>query len=811
MGRDFRLQRGSLDSGKIGCLVFWLNFHNLLRCCFFIGSQTKERQLNTSRFTAHKRVPIALLGFLPCVAVASAQQALVQFNRDVRPILAEKCLLCHGADAAHRKADLRLDVESSAYDERDGVRAIVPGEPGQSELIRRISTSNRDEVMPPPGEGEPLSWEEKSTLAKWIMQGASYERHWAFQTPMKAALPVAEEWGHNEIDWFIFARLQQENLKPQHPATKEQLIRRVTFDLTGLPPTIAEVDSFLSDDSGSAFEKVVDRLLASPRYGERMAIWWLDGARYGDSHGYDNDFENSQWPWRNWVIAAFNDNKPFDEFTIEQLAGDLFVDATNDQIMATGFNRNHRIQTEGGAIDEEWRTEYVIDRVETMGAVWMGLTLTCARCHDHKYDPLAQEEFYQLFAMFNNLAEKGFINNLRGSAEPRIRYRASEYESALARISRITDKDAQDEEMAKLDVRFPTVMVMKEMGVPRKAFVLERGQYDAPGKEVMPGLPKFLPPLPEGAMMNRMGLAQWLVNGEHPLTARVLVNRLWEQIFGLGIVESSENMGVQSNLPTHPELLDWLAVDFAENGWDVKRLLKQMVSSATYRQSHITDTERLRLDPKNQLLSRGPRVRLSAEMMRDQALAISGLLVEQLGGPSVWTYQPAGLWTEVEKRGVFVQDHGESLYRRSLYSRIRRTVPPPSMVLFDLPSREFCTVKRARTNTPLQALALMNEVTYVEAAKKLAELMIENGTTVAGKIAWGFRRANLRQARPKELEILVAGYGRRLEHFQNNSSDAAALLQNGESKVALKHNAVKLAALTTVANVILNLDELINK
>ena len=434
------------------------------------------------------------------------------------------------------------------------------------------------------------------------------EKHWAFIAPKKSPLPEARgAWGHNEIDRFISARLAQEPLQPQQPAAKEELIRRVTLDLTGMPPALEEVDAFLADDSDGAYEKLVDRLLASPRYGERMAVWWLDGARYGDSHGYDNDLENSQWPWRNWVIDAFNQNQRFDQFTVEQLAGDLLPDATEDQVIATGFNRNHRIQTEDGAIDEEWRSEYVIDRVETMGTVWMGLTLTCSRCHDHKYDPITQEEFYQLSAFFNNLDEKGFINNLRGSAEPRVRYRAKDYDLAAAKIAaEIRDNRARAKEMAQLDARFPRVMVMREMETPRKAFVLDRGQYDAPGKVVAPGLPKSLPPLPDGVAMDRVGLARWLVDGDHPLTARVVVNRLWELMFGTGIVESSENFGVQADSPTHPELLDWLAVDLAEHGWDLKRLLKQIVTSATYRQSHRTDVERLRIDPKNRLLSRGP-------------------------------------------------------------------------------------------------------------------------------------------------------------------------------------------------------------
>lgn len=745
------------------------------------------------------------LGGLPTV------RAEVGYNKEILPILASKCLACHGTDAAKRKAKLRLDDKEVAYAERDGVRAIVAGNPGKSELIRRILSEDEEEVMPPPGEGKALTEGEKNVLRQWIVEGAKYERHWAFRTPVKRGVPDTGNWGVNEIDAFVHERMSEAGFQPQREAGKEGLIRRVTIDLTGLPPTLEEVEAFLADKSEQAYEKVVDRLLASPRYGERMAAWWLDGARYGDSHGYDNDLENAQWPWRNWVIESFNANQPYDQFVTWQLAGDLLPDADDDQIVATGFNRNHRIQTEGGAIEEEWRTEYVMDRVETMGTVFLGLTLSCARCHDHKYDPISQREFYQLFAMFDGPDEKGFINNLRGSAEPRIRYRQSEFDLAMKKLEgEVPDKKAREGKIRELEGRHPHVMIMREE-VDRKAFVLKRGQYDAKGEEVSPGLLQAFSSAPEGENLTRLDLARWLVDGEHPLTARVFVNRIWEQFFGTGIVKSSENLGRQSDWPSHPELLDWLAVDFAESAWDVKRLLRLMVRSRTYRQSAVIDEERLRRDPENRLLSRGPRIRLQAEMLRDQALFLSGLLVERLGGPSWWVYQPAGLWLEVEKRGTFVQDHGGKLYRRSLYSRIRRTVAPPSMLLFDMPSREMCTVKRTLTNTPLQALALMNEVTYVEAAKKLAERMMTKGGTPAERIAWGFRCATSRVADGEELDILVKGYERRVEHYRKNRKAAEDLLGQGESKVPDYLPKPEMAALTTVANVILNLDEVINK
>jgi len=740
----------------------------------------------------------------------SLSQAAVSFNRDVLPILAGKCFACHGADQVERKAGLRLDEKLSAYKERDGVVAVVPGKPEVSELVSRIFSKDPDEVMPPPDEVG-LTEAEKATLWQWVSEGAAYEKHWAFETPEKPRLPRGGKWGRGEIDRFVFQRMTEAGLSPQRSASRETMIRRVTLDLTGVPPTPGEVERFLDDASPGAYGRVVDRILESPRFGERMAVWWLDGARYGDSHGYDNDLENSQWPWRNWVIEAFNKNMPYDQFTVEQLAGDLLPDATGSQVLATGFNRNHRINTEGGAIDEEWRTEYVIDRVQTMGSVWMGLTLSCARCHDHKYDPISQREFYQLFALFNNLDEKGFINNLRGSAEPRIRYKNSEYEQRKKNVEAAEENaDHRKAEIGQLEAEYPFVMIMRD-NKPRKAFILERGQYDAPGEEVQPGLISTLSAVPGDIPMNRLALARWLTDGQHPLTARVLVNRLWEQLFGVGIVKSSENLGVQTDWPSHPKLLDWLAVDFVEGGWNIKRLLRQMVMSATYRQDAVTSAERLRLDPKNRLLSRGPRTRLAAEMVRDQALFLSGLIVEKHGGPSMWVYQPVGLWREVEKRGTFKQDHGEKLYRRSLYSRIRRTVAHPSMLLFDAPSREVCTVKRTHTNTPLQALALMNEVTYVEASKKFSERIMANGATLDERIAWAFRAATARQPEPAELVLLTAGYERRLARFRAQPKEAEQLLDQGESTLTEALGQAELAAMVTVANVLLNLDELINK
>ena len=637
-------------------------------------------------------------------------------------------------------------------------------------------------------------------------------KFWTYVKPVQPIIPKNAGWGHNVIDFFIFQKMKGVGLSPEKEASKEEWLRRVTFDLTGLPPSITEIDSFLNDDSNDAFDTVVNKLLGSSRYGERMAAWWLDGARYGDSHGYDNDLENSQWPWRNWVIESFNKNKPFNVFTIEQLAGDLLPNPSNDQLIATGFNRNHRIQTEGGAIDEEWRTEYVIDRVETMGTVWMGLTLSCARCHDHKYDPITQREFYELFAFFNNLDEKGFINNLRGSADPKVRYKEQEFNHEVSKIrSNESEKPDQDKKISEIERSYPYVMVMREMPERRKAFILKGGQYDSVGEEVFPDLPSSLSERSNDSLMNRMDLAKWLVNGDHPLTSRVIVNRIWALFFGTGIVSSTENFGVRSSPPSNSKLLDWIAVDFVENGWDIKRLIKQITMSAAYRQKHAVNSKSLKVDPDNRLISRGPRLRLESEMIRDQALFVSGLLVDKIGGPSYWVYQPVGLWRDIEKRGTFKQDHGEKLYRRSLYSRIRRTVPNPSMAIFDMPSREVCNVKRSSSNTPLQALSLLNSVTHVEAAKKLGERMMQLDGDLEDKIYWGFRSVTSRSPEDFEVKVLVDGYSRRLSHFESDHSQADALLKVGESDVLSSLSSVELAAMTTVANVLLNLDEAINK
>ncbi len=562
---------------------------------------------------------------------ADAPAATIDFQRDIRPLLAEHCFECHGPDEAQRQADLRLDLRQAAVaDSRSSASqpaVIVPGEPEQSELYRRVSTPEASERMPPPEAGQALLPAEVERLRQWIAEGAQWNEHWAFVAPRQPVTPeVADaDWPRSPLDRFVLERLEQSNLQPAPEADRAALIRRVTLDLTGLPPTPAEVDAFLADSSPQAYERVVDRLLASPAYGERMALEWLDAARFADSGGYQGDILRSMWPWRDWVIEAFNRNQPFDHFTIEQLAGDLLPASpqqpqpTQQQRIATGFNRNHRINDEDGIIPEEFRVEYVVDRVETTATVWLGLTLGCARCHSHKYDPISQTEFYEFFAFFNNIAEEG---RGHGNSPPLLSLPETPHGST-------------------------SVMVMEELEQPRTTHLLIRGAYDRPAEAVSPGIPAVLPALPPNAPRNRLGLARWLVDPQHPLTARVTVNRFWQMLFGTGLVATPEDFGIRGERPSHPELLDFLALQFIDSGWDVKALLRAIVTSATYRQSTLGSPASWQRDPDNRLLSRGPRFRLAAELIRDQALAASGLLVREQGGPSVRPYQPAGLWKEL--------------------------------------------------------------------------------------------------------------------------------------------------------------------
>ena len=1022
--------------------------------------------------------------FLLTVPLARAEK--VNFNRDVRPILSDTCFHCHGPDEKERKGGLRLDIREAALKGGESGPSFVPGKPDESEIVKRLHPADPDDLMPPKKLKKPLTPTQMATLKQWISEGAEYQGHWAFIKPERPAVPAGSA---NAIDAFVLKKLNEAGLKPSPEADRATLIRRLALDITGMPATPEETAAFIADAAPNAYEKVVDRLLASPRYGEKMAHQWLDFARYADSHGFQTDASRTMWPWREWVIKAFNENKPFDKFTIEQLAGDMLPGATKDQIVATGFHRNHRLNGEGGIIDEEWFIENVIDRVETTGLTWMALTLNCCRCHDHKYDPITQKEFYQFFAFFNSVDESGSIrggtNRSGGNAAPAVELPTPEQTAAIAKadaaikdaeakvaevkktapqrfaswetkmiqqasakapvwaplkgdsakseggatltrqadgswlasgmnpendvyvitapiaagqftgvlldtlpdpslpgqslgryangnfvlsdvdaeisapgmakpleamftkaeasyeqkgytVSGIVDgkpkrgkgaknkigwavdgptrKDptkalfvtaaplvvppnatikitlrhdaigghnigrfristtgvpatmvkldgggipeatraallveaakrtpAQKKDLEKLfessgdsevklaeaavaaakkkrdeaDNAVLTTMVMKEAAKPRDAFVLKRGEYDKPGDKVVRAVPAALPPLPQGAPNDRLGFAQWLVNGEHPLTARVWVNRAWEKFFGMGIVKTSENFGSQAEWPSHPELLDWLATEFVRLKWDMKAMQKEIMMSATYRQSSKVTPELLAKDPENRLLARAPRLRLSAESLRDQALAVSGLLVEKIGGPSVKPYMPDGVWDETSKYGDlrgYKEDSGEGLYRRTLYTIWKRTAAPPSMLLFDSPNREICTVKRSRTNTPLQALALLNEVTYVEAARSLAQRMIlEGGATPEARIDWAFRRTTGRKPTEREVKVLAEGLARRALRFQQTPDEAKKLLAIGAAKADAKVDPVELASYTATANVLLNLDEVITR
>jgi hypothetical protein len=1028
--------------------------------------------------------------------VAGPTPARVEFNRDIRPIFADICFQCHGPDKAKRRASLRLDTESGAFAERGGSRLLVPGDPTRSLLYQRLTASDTKERMPPVQTGRKLTPAQIDLFRRWIEDGASWQKHWSLIPPQRPSVPSVSDsaWMRNPVDAFILARLEREGLAPSPPAEKTTLIRRVTLDLTGLPPTPAEVDAFLADRSPDAYEKVVNRLLASPRYGERMAAPWLDAARYADTNGYQNDGERTMWRWRDWVIDAFNHNLPFDQFTIEQLAGDLLPNATLEQKIATGFNRNHRGNAEGGIIPEEYAVEYVVDRVDTTATVWLGLTMGCARCHDHKYDPIRQKEFYQVFAFFNNVPENGkavkygnsppmlrsptrhqqeqfaaldrnlataenaftklvpelaaaqakweksgtpgaliewspsvgllahypldgdardrvgpsrggqwkegaaaytegqigkagafdgrsfldagdvanfgyfdkfscgawiYPNDAQGGAvlsrmndtaeaegynlhleggkvqvnlvkrwlddairveteqslsprqwhhgfmtydgsrtakgikiyvdgrpqrlrvmldelnqtfnstEPlRIGSRGtgSRFRGAIDDV-RIYDRVLSEDEVGWLATtdtitqivalparqrsnqqvgklrayflekhapepirrawqhvlalrqererfleRIPTTMVMEEMSPPRDTFVLIRGQYDKRGEMVAAGIPGSLPPLPSGVKQDRLGFARWLVDPSNPLTARVAVNRYWQMYFGTGLVKTVEDFGAQGEWPSHPELLDWLATEFMRTGWDIKALQKTIVLSATYRQSSKVTPALLQKDPENRLLARGSRLRLPAEMIRDQALAASGLLVERLGGLSVRPYQPVGLWKELTGTVEYEQDHGASLYRRSLYTFWKRTVAPPAMLTFDAAGREMCIVRESRTNTPLQALTLLNDVTYVEAARVLAQRVLLNGSlTPEERLARAFQLATARRPRPTEVQVLRDSFQHHWVRYQADPAAARQLLSVGESPRPKQLDVAELAAYTAVANLILNLDEVITK
>ncbi len=1041
----------------------------------------------------------------------------IDFNYHIKPILSDRCFACHGPDENKIEGGLRLDIEEKALAELEsGFHAIVPGKPGKSALYHRITSEDPEEMMPPPESNLKLTEQEKALLIRWIEQGAEYKPHWSFIQPEKPEEPEIsrKDWPNNPIDNFVMARLEQENMEPAEQADKESLIRRVSFDLTGLPPSVEEIDAFLADDSPEAYEKVVDRLLASPHYGERMANEWMDVARYADSHGYQDDGMRNMSPWRDWVIEAFNKNLPFDKFVTWQLAGDMLPDANREQILATGFNRNHLQSQEGGIVSEEYRVEYVADRVGTFGKAFLGLTVECARCHDHKYDPISQKEFFELFSFFNNNNETGQIPymgeasptliltdekteeelvgirakmetynektdpdrkayredfekwakavensgkeelelfglighypldepqdknyiNLANQKKPAVakgrdedrpvtvpgkfgnaqqlvgdgyidlgeeiayfertdpfsislwvniekdsvdgplftrsggKYNGNRgYDCTLRKDNTVTislnhtwpangimvhtiDKVPTEEwfhftltydgsskasgvkvflngepmklkvisdnlqqsmiyygdnkdswggsgnlaigkvfeetladvmvdefmvfnrklstiEVAQLSgesdalakalspnpendrsleeglydyylsnynqeyqqhfaqltewrdkenevlTAEPEVMVMEELREPRPTYILDRGVYDAPTKRVEPGTPSYVMEFPEKLPDNRLGLAQWLVHEDNPLTTRVTVNRYWQMFFRNGIVSTPDDFGNQGDLPSHPELLDWLSVHFRESGWDIKALQKMIVMSATYQQSSVPTLEELEKDPANTLLARGPSYRMPAEMIRDNALAASGLFVPKIGGPSVYPYQPKGLWKALATRNAteYVQGSGDDLYRRSMYTVFKRTSPPPSMITFDAPERSLCTVKRQKTSTPLQALVLLNDPQFVEASRALAEKVMKEQEELDAQITYMFRALTSQFPTNEELAILKKLYYDEVEEFKNDNQAAVELLEVGNAEYNKNLPLSEVAALTLVTNTVMNFDEAVFK
>ncbi len=735
----------------------------------------------------------------------------VDFNIHIRPILSDRCFKCHGPDANQRKANLRLDTQEgalAALKDNPKAHVIMPGNPDQSEVFLRISSSDTSQLMPPPKSNLSLNENEITLIKKWIEQGAKYKPHWAFIPPTQKQVPTVEHenWPVNEIDYFVLNKIESAGLTPNEEADRERLLKRVSLDIAGLPPTLEMQNRFVSDPSADAYEKIVDELLAQPQYGERMAVHWMDVARYADSHGYQDDGLRTMWPWRDWVIHAFNKNYPYHQFVTWQLAGDLLPNPTKEQVLATGFNRNHKITQEGGVIDEEYRIEYVTDRTNTFAKAFLALTFECAHCHDHKYDPISQKDYYRTFAFFNRVPEKGLVGDIQLASladPPRIKITTEEINEILTFIN-------------KKDTTPVEVMVMKDSSWRRPTYILTRGVYDAHGEQVSIGLPPDILPFDSTRYGDdRLGLANWLFDKKNPLTARVFVNRMWQEFFGRGLVKTSGDFGMQGEMPSHPELLDWLAVDFRDHGWDVKRLIKQYVMSATYRQSAAISKEKLARDPDNILLARSSRKRLTAEGVRDLALASSGLLIKDIGGPSMKVYQPKGIWeSSTSGRGVlarYVQDHGDDLYRRGLYSFIKRTVPPPGMLVFDASNRDQCEVNRMRTNTPLQALLLLNDPVILESARVFAERLMLEKSTPDEKVRKAFQTIICREPRKEEFEQLIKYYNEEKLNFNKTPDKAKQFVEVGEYPHEKIKDVISLAALMQVVQTIYNLDEAITK
>jgi hypothetical protein len=762
---------------------------------------------------------------------AFAASPKVDFNREVRPILAKNCFACHGQDEAKRAKGLRLDLRESAVKPlKNGDVAIVPGDPDSGELIARLIEEDETLRMPPKKTGNRLTPAEVETLRRWVEQGAAYARHWALIPPESLHLPEVRDtsWPRNGIDSWILHRLEQAGLKPSPEADRYTLLRRVSLDLRGLPPTSEEVDRFARDRAPGAYERAVDRFLDDAAYGERWARMWLDLARYADSAGYGSDpLRPNIWPYRDWVINAFNRNLSYDRFTLLQIAGDLLPEPSLEDRIATAFHRNTMTNTEGGTDDEEFRVAAIKDRVDTTMQVWMGLTIGCAKCHSHKFDPITQEEYYRFYAIYNQTADTDQpderptvpVPNPEISAKIReIDGRIAAIKAKIGKSTPAPEAEKRKKEIAALEKSQPKALevpVMAELPLDKRRTtrLLRKGNFLDPGDPVQPGVPAALHPLPPGAPVNRLTLARWLVDPKNPLTGRVAVNRYWAQFFGSGIVDTEEDFGTQGEPPSHPELLDWLAIRYRESGWDTKALLKLIVTSATYRQSSKARPELLEKDPRNRLLARMPRVRLEAEMVRDQALALSGLLSRKVGGPSVFPPQPDGLWQAAfNGQRTWSTSRGEDRYRRGLYVFWRRTVPYPSMAAFDAPSREICAIKRVRTNTPLQSFVTMNDPVYVEASQALGRRIVrEGGPDVACRIRYALTLCQCRPPRPEQVEPLISLHSAELDRYHKDHNAAVALATEPIGPLPPGTDAADLAAWTAVANVLLNLDSVLSK
>lgn len=837
-------------------------------------------------------VVVGILALVPgilCAATHGVNQE-IQFNRDIRPILSENCFFCHGQDPEHRGGELRLDIREHAIAKReDSQPAIVPGDAEASELIKRLVTKDPELIMPPADAhlGH-LSTEEVDILKQWIDQGAEYQAHWAFVPPVKAAIPQSSG-TQNPVDFFIQQRLKAEGLSSSGPAPAEIQVRRLYLDLTGLPPAVEDLDRYLAAPEASRWQDLVAALMDSPHFAERMAMPWLDAARYADTHGFSIDDHRDMWGWRDWVIHAFQQNQPYDQFIVEQLAGDLIPDATRDQVVATGFLRNNMSTHEGGTIEEEYRVTQNLDKVDAVSTAILGLTMKCAQCHDHKYDPISQKEFFSFYAFFNASSEPGKAGT-NSNTHPMVPYNSpladggvSGLKARVAELERYKQfplehlreareewekdpKHRKDAPLAKalaipqskrsaadwktindafsrpghplaqemkiflktidLEIKVinrdlkhgrTTVMVMDHKPELRKTHVLMRGAYDQPGEEVTTGVPAVLPPLEVDGTATRLDLAKWITAPEHPLTARVAVNRIWQMLFGRGIVETAGDFGNQGSWPSHPELLDWLAVDLVEHGWDLRHTLGTILSSQTYRQSAVSSAEHREKDPRNVLFARSPRPRLAAEIIRDQALAHSGLLQRKVGGPSVHPPQP-DLWSEVSHYGygnpftsqIFLPGQDGSAYRRSLYTFWKRTSPPPSMAIFDAPSRETCSVVRGNTNTPLQALVLMNEPQFVMAGAALGQRMLsQGGDEHRSRIHYGFRLVTGRTPSTQELQILESSVIKNIQRYRQDPTAAKELGQIYAENAAAHHP--ELAAYALLGSTLLNIDESITR